>query len=438
MQNFEVVFAIKRAFIIGVLSLCCFTSCDVKKNIYNFSVSQNVIVDTVSVKNIKLYIETSASMRGYVNANFAGSYPLKDVVPIMVTDLNNHFGVETELITISDRQQKFPYSKDRFFEQLRSGSIFRGKSSKLQHIFSDVISKTEAGEVSILITDCIPDLGRVNTQTEGSKVTNHIYRTIAGNQSYSAAVFQYKSDFNGTYYYNRNNNDGVSQRKRPYYNETLTNRPFYVWVFGDQLLVSKILEANKIKEYENAHVYNMQSQQIPSGILKYPSSGKISINTEDQSLLIKEVDARRPALYTIGLDASKLSKVHQEKLLDTLIYEIDPVFMNESVQFLIQEKEDLLSEDIAHKPAIQNASYTHFLQVRLSDFDLSTEQFNINIINNEPQWIQEASIEDDLGMTVNDLENKTFGFDFISNAFAKAYSAKDPLLQFKFTKQQPQ
>lgn len=426
----------KRNLVIAIASLYFLTSCDVK-SIYNFSVSEPAVLDTVSVEHIKLYIETSASMRGYVNTNVAGSYPLKDVVPNIVTDLDNHFGLETQLITISDRQQKFPYSKNRFFEQLSSGNIFKGKSSKLQHIFSDVISKTEAGEVSILISDCIPDLGRVDTQTEGTRITNHIYGTTSVKQSYSAAVFQYKSDFNGTYYYNRNNNDGVSQRKRPYYDETLTNRPFYIWVFGDQLLVSKILEANKIKGYDRVHVYNMAPQKIAAGLLKNPSSGRISINPESQSLLIKEVDARTPALFTIGLDAKRLSLVQQDKLKDTAIYNVNPVFMEEHIAFSVQEKDALLSKDIKYKSKIQSSRYSHFLEVIVSDFALDTEQFNIDIYNKEPLWIKDANLKDDLGIMSSALQHKTYGFDFISNAFAKAYTAKTPLLQFTFTKQQP-
>ncbi|MGB0949918.1 MAG: hypothetical protein ACPGU0_07430, partial [Marinirhabdus sp.] len=61
------------------------------KNSYELSVEQQTKVDTLHVQQINLYLETSASMRGYVNANVAGSYPLKDVVPFMVTDLNNAF-----------------------------------------------------------------------------------------------------------------------------------------------------------------------------------------------------------------------------------------------------------------------------------------------------------------------------------------------------------
>jgi|GEM_PF-1992894 len=423
--------------IIGVFSLLCYASCtDTEKNIYKFSTSKTTLIDTSDVKEIKLYLETSASMKGYVNSNVAGTYPLKDLLPFMVTDLDNHFGVETNLITISDKQKQFPYSKDRFFEQLRSGGIFTGKSSKLQNIFSSVISETKSGEVSILITDCIPDLGKINTKTEGSKITSHIYTAIASNKSLGVAVFQYKSDFNGTNYFNRKNNDGVTQSKRPFYNETLNNRPFYVWILGDQALVAKVLFTNLIKGYDAAHAYNILFQNIESGLLKNPKSGKISINIEKQTLLIKEIDGKRPALFTVGLNGSLFAEIQQKQLLDTANYKIAPAYIQESMQFTIKEKEELLMEQIKDKSEIQNASYTHFVQATLNDFDLETIQFSISIFNKEPQWIQDASLADDVGIASNLLEGKTFGFSFITEAFNKAYPATEPQIQFTLTKQE--
>ncbi|WP_346882856.1 hypothetical protein [uncultured Algibacter sp.] len=423
-----------RWLFIGVLFLFCLTSCT-DKNIYTFSTSQSVIVDTLEVKGIKLYLETSASMRGYVNSNVAGTYPLKDVVPFIVTDLDNHFDVETKLITISDRQKQFPYSKDRFFEQLRSGRIFTGKSSKLQNIFTDVISKTKRGEVSILISDCIPDLGNINTKTEGSKITSHIYPVIKANSSLGVAVFQFKSDFNGTYYYNRKNNNGVVQSKRPYYKETLNNRPFYIWVFGEQALVTKVLSTNIIKDYNASHAYNISLSEMNAGLLEKHKSGKIAINTDKQTLLIKEIDAKRPAIFTIGIDGGKLSEVQQEQLLDSKRYTIMPDHIAESLELVVKDKATLLSEKIKDKSEIQNSKYTHFIQPTLNDFELETTEFSINIFNKEPQWINKTSLDDDVGVSIDALEHKTFGFNFITYAFAKAYPATAPQIQFILTKQ---
>jgi len=419
----------------SLLFLFCFASCSSDKNIYTFSTSQSVVVDTLEVKNIKLYLETSGSMRGYVNSNVAGTYPLKDVVPFMVTDLDNHFNIKTKLITISDRQQQFPYSKDRFFELLRSGRIFTGKSSKLQNIFTNVISKTKTGEVSILISDCIPDLGKINTKTEGSKITSQIYASIAVNKLLGAAVFQYKGDFNGTYYYNRNNNNGVAQSKRPYYKETLNDRPFYVWVFGEKTLVTKMLSTNIIKEYNAFHTYNISLSEMDAGLLKKPKSGKIAINTEKQTLLIKEIDTKRSAVFTIGIDGGKLSEVQQEQLLDSTRYTIMPEHISESLELVVKDKVTLLSEQIKNKSEIQNSKYTHFIQPTLYDFEFETTQFSINIFNKEPQWISKTSLEDDVGVSTNALEHKTFGFNFITDAFAKAYPATAPQIQFILTKQ---
>jgi hypothetical protein len=435
MDNNHFYVPFKLAFLIAVLMLLCFTSCSDGKSIYTFSKSQQPVVDTIAVQEIKLYLETSASMRGYVNSNVSGTYPLKDIVPNMVTDLDNHFDLKTKLITISDRQHKFPYSKVSFFEQVRSGRIFTGKSSKLQNIFSIVISETNTGAVSILISDCIPDLGRINTKTEGSKITNHIYSIVSANKTLGVAVFKYKSDFNGTFYYNSNNNDGVAQSKRPFYKQTLNNRPFYVWVFGNHTAVKKVLATNTIKGYDMAHAYNMPFNTTEAGLLKNPKSGKISINPEKGTLLIKEIDAERPALFTIGLNGKSLSKVQQEQLLDTTNYKVIPSYIQESITFNLKQKEALLSEDIKDKSEIQNGDYTYFIQPALSDFDLQTQKFSINIFNKQSSWIKNTNLIDDIGIAADALEGKTFGFEFITDAFANAYPAKQPQITFTLTKQ---
>ncbi len=421
--------------LLSIIFVFSTTSCS-DKNVYELSTEQETPVDTLGLLGVNFYLETSASMRGYVNSNVPGNYPLKDLMPFIVTDFDNTFAIESNLYTISDKQQKYRYSKAKFFDQLRAGKVFTGKSSKLQNIFADVISATGNGTVSILITDCIPDLGKINTKTEGSKITSQLYNHLVGNKSLGVAVFKYSSNFNGTHYFNRENNNGVPQSKRPFYNQILNDRPFYIWVFGEPTLVTKVLSKNIIKTYQAAHTYNLPLQKMEVGLLKYPKSGKISITPEKNTILIKEIEAKRPATFTIGLDLKELSDLQKNQLLDSLNYEVYPKYIAETISLIIKDKNTLLLEKIKDKSVIESSSYTHFVQPTLYDFNVGTEKIYFKNFNKEAEWINDTDLEDDVDISKSDLENKTFGFQFITKAFSRAFSAENASLQLTLTKQE--
>ncbi len=430
------IFNITSYFSISIVFFVAFSGCSSDKNAYRFSIKQEAEVDTLHLKTINIFLETSVSMKGYVNSNVYGNYPLKDVLPFMVTDLNTTFNLKSNLYTISDKQRKVTYSNTIFFNKLRSGSLFNGKSSKLQNIFTDIIDETASETVSILITDCIPDLGNVNTMTEGSKITSHIYNSIAGKKSLGVAVFKYDSDFNGTHYFNRLNNKGAPITKRPFYNKILENRPFYVWFFGDKILVRKILSKNVLKEYNASQGYNLSGSLVNAGLLDKPKSGKISVNSKTNRIIIKSVEQKKTAMFTLGMDLSNMSYLQKEQFLDTLNYEVYPSYMNNGIGFKVKDKKTLLSEKIKDKSAIENTSYTHFIQPTLYEFDLEAETVSINIHNRELRWVSSSNITDDVDVSEAELEHKTFGFSFITDAFKKAFPEKSPKLQIILKKQQ--
>src|SRR5690606_2488442 len=108
------------------------------------------------------------------------------------------------------------------------------------NIFGEIINNTEGGTINILITDCIVDLGDYEAFSEGGLVTEAIYRELLKKENMGIGVFKYLSDFNGTYYFDRNNTGGRNEKSRPFFNTTLHKRPLYVWVFGQNSLVKDL------------------------------------------------------------------------------------------------------------------------------------------------------------------------------------------------------
>ena len=406
-----------------------------EKTSYKFLVDEHENdIDTLQIKQVNVFVETSASMKGYVNSNASGNYPLKDVIPFLVTDIDNTFQLKSNLFTISDKERRFNYSKNSFFNQLAKGQLFTGKSSKLHHVFTSVIATAKEETISILITDGIPDLGTLNTDSQGSKIESHIYESLVVNKELGVALFKYHSDFNGTHYFNKRNNDGVYYKKRPFYNIQLKNRPLYVWVFGNKSLVSKLLSKPIFKAYKEAHSYNLPLAINKSGLLKYPKSGKIAINEKKNTVTIQEIGPKKPARFVIGLDLNKQPDVIIKGIQDGE-YNITPKYLEELIKVKVLNKGQLYSYKIKDKSIIENSGFTHFVQLTIKDFDLMTQEIKISKSNATPLWLKTTSINNDIKISTQDLEHKTYGFNYIINAFDRAYNNDSPQLQWTFTKQ---
>ena len=413
------------------------SSCS-KPSVYTLSKTQSIKIDTLQIENIDFYLETSASMKGYINTNISGTYSLKDVVPFLITDLEKNYDLETTLHTISDESRAYPNSKNVFFNQLREGSLLNGKSSKLQRVFRDVISNTKDNSLSFLVSDCIVDLGNTDSMAEGSLVTNEIYQNLIHEEEMGIAVFKYLSDFNGDYYYDRKNTGARNISKRPYHGTVLTNRPFYIWVFGHKNRVRDLVYKNIIKGYSQSHMYNISLDEIKYDLLEHPKSGKIAVNPDKKNLLIKEIDKKRPAKFTIALKAGNQKNSIHQIISTAKNYRVTPSFLENSITIEVKDAVTLLSEKIPNKSYISNAGYSHFIQPKLTDFDTSVDDVKIHLINETPSWINEATIDDDFGIPATQLEYKTFAFKYITSAFEKAFVDDNSLLEFTLTKQQKQ
>ncbi|WP_299243784.1 hypothetical protein [uncultured Aquimarina sp.] len=401
---------------------------------YEFKPYQKPIKGKRTVERVDFFMETSASMKGYVNSQVAGNYPLKEIIPFLITDLNTMYPDSVQLYTVTDRPNKYIRSTQQFEDQLSKGTILGGRSSKLQHVFGHAIDAITENSVSILISDCIPDLGNNNTKANSSKITTKIYKHLIKKENFGVAVFQYLSDFNGTYYYDRLNTGSRNQRNRPYYDLILKNRPFYIWVFGNQHSVKELISKDIFDNYQQSHFYNILMNDIAYELLETPKKGKVSINSENNLLRIKEVSEKRPVQFTIGINLDHQPKGVQEQFINPNNYTIEPEFLQETTSLDIVDK-SIFSKKGTPKSLVGLQQFTHFLQPTFHDLDRETENISITLYNKTPSWITQANLTDDLEINVDDLEFKTFGFNTITKAFDRAFKGKnDTLIHFTFTK----
>ena len=421
-----------QLFIISITLAVLLTSCN-DEYVFQLIPYQEREPSKTAIEKIDFYLETSVSMKGYVNPSAVGDYPLKDIVPYLITDLDNRYDDITSIYTITNKPKEFTGSRDEFYMQLRKGALLGGRSSKLQHVFGSIIDSIQPNSVSILVSDCILDLGSENVLTQGSLVTTKIYKHLTNKRNIGVAVFKYLSDFNGTYYYDRKNTGSTNLRRRPFYNVILKKRPFYIWVMGDKEAVRTLLSEHILEGYDKAYTYNIAMDDVPYTLLEEPKSGKIVLNPENHTVLIKEAAKNFPAQFAIGLNFENSPSFFEPLFMDTSNYEITPAHLDESI--LLEPKNKQLQNK--KKPSLLLSSgYTHFLQSSFMDLDPNTKEVTIRINNALPVWYDSTNLTDDLGVSAVALEHKTFAFKFITDAFEKTFRTREPLLEFKLVKQQ--
>ncbi|WP_394747108.1 hypothetical protein [Spongiimicrobium salis] len=389
--------------------------------------------NTTSNPQINFYLETSLSMKGYVNTDVAGDYKLKDIVPYLITDLESKFSA-IDLYTITDKPLKYTRNLSDFYNALRKGEIFTGKSSRLHQIFQQMVEDVDSASVNIVISDCILDFGDEDNLAEGGLLTHGIYQKLG--TEVSAAVYKYTSDFNGNWYYDRKNTGGLNSPDlpKPYENIILHNRPFYIWVIGRQENLKEIISSGIIKDYDDAHFYNIDYTDIPVHLLSHPRKGKIFINTEQQQLTVNEVSKDRPILFTLGLDLSTLPNSLRNTAYLSKIIHISPAYLEQYAT--IEMFDEVSFTSVKNYEKVQGQIYknklSHFITISFTTLNENDTHFKLDFSNKQPSWIKDSHLEDDYQKSTDSLEGRTFALNRITDAFEERYNDIQ-LMEIQFT-----
>lgn len=164
-----------------------------------YEITESIEPYEPAISAVNIYLEASYSMKGFVEQiNPNDDYTLITKVPYLITDCRTKLKAPQELYRfVTDTPEHYTESDKEFKSQLWNGTTFTGKSSKLQNILRSVIDSTNSNELTIFISDCILDLGGGLTLKKRSRVTTEINDLLSDKEDFSAALFQYYSDFKG-------------------------------------------------------------------------------------------------------------------------------------------------------------------------------------------------------------------------------------------------
>lgn len=381
---------------------------------------------------IKLYIENSGSMSGYVN----GLTQLKDMIQNLLVDLKYIYDEQNiEIYFINSKIYASPIKAEvvDFADKLSPFSIKIGQtgSSDLNDIFRQITSETDENSISILVSDFIYSIkGKETVQLLGQQqaLTKNVFLTAdKKGQKLTTNVYQFYSDFNGKYY-DYNDDSALLKAKRPY----------YLAVIGQQNSVNLFTDKigpkfNKYKGYSNEYLltaedfkvtdYTVLTSTLNIGRIKQ-IRGK-DINNQVRQIEVED-NGRGATTFqmAIAVNLSSLA-VTNNYIADITNYELknDDYSLveigeieDENIVFSNGEKHPISKTDLSHMPF--NATHAFVFQSTTPN----SGYLNFRLKNNIPSWVKESSLIDDTDLTTNqEKQNKTFGLNYLINGISEAY-----------------
>lgn len=188
-----------------------------------------------SLSIVKVYVENSGSMDGYVNGNTEFKTDLFNVLKLIggeiPGDIDKHF-INDSIIKANITDNQFSNGMSVTLFQQMGGT--RG-TSNIAELIAKVIKGNKSGEVSIFISDCVfdpqssPDIEKRLSQQK-TTIQSAINNKLKSDVEFSVVVYKLMSSFTGTYY----------NKVRPHTSLRNEQRPYYMWFFGDACQLAKV------------------------------------------------------------------------------------------------------------------------------------------------------------------------------------------------------
>lgn len=393
------------------------------QNVATPSSSSEQVQQELPAPTIKVYVENSGSMYGYVKGttdfeNAVYSY-LSD---IQLADLGEKVANSAknvlELNYINSKVIKHTPDIEEFIKKLEPAEFrLRGGNmgtSDMSDILKTILSQITDNEIAIFVSDCILSPGsKYQTRDNADEylvsnsigVKNNFYGKISECQDFSVVVLRLISQFNGTYYNKFDEKTTIN-----------ANRPYYIWLMGNRSNLKKVMNEVGVDKIKGSGVQNiyMASKPIKSlsyGILPQQSIGNFKpdpANTKTSVLKAKPVRTGGNTSFqlSIGVDFSELLLPDE--------YLTNPE--NFSVSNMAYELEIVKNKNI-------QSSYTHILKLNLTEPIINKGIVKITLNNSKPTWVEEYTDEVGLDINAEGAMEKTYGLKYLIGGVYDAYAS---------------
>lgn len=274
---------------------------------------------SVPCKKLKVYLENSLSMDGY----------LKEHTLFKTNLLNITFAAVRA--TEADTTALFHYCKSLFpftdcigaFADKATDKKFEDedrKTTNTEKIMKDIIAGTKGNEVSLFFSDCVYS----PPKTDSSVVNNldllrgamqrAIGDKLKADPTFSVLLYRFTSTFDGKYWDINDHDVDLTGKERPY----------FVWVFGRREHLSKIYREMAKENRES--VGSKAPLQCYAAFATVPvraeiGTGDVYERCDSSRWHIAAVENREQLGFSLSVDLTSLP-VSPDMLLDTASYDI--------------------------------------------------------------------------------------------------------------------
>lgn len=369
---------------------------------------------------IKVYIENSGSMDGYVEGvtefeNAVYSY-LSD---LQLSDLGAK-GTETaknqlDLYYINSKVIKQKSDIEEFIKNLEPYT-FKVKggnrgTTDLSDIVGTVLDATGKNEVSIFVSDCIFSPGKRYRKNDNADeylmsqqigITNHMAEKLNEDKDFGVVIMRLLSNFSGRYY----NKFDVPT--------TINNqRPYYICLFGNKNYLKKIFDEIDVSKIKGSGVRNIfitycENDNIDYSILPTAGTGKIKVDKNNPRTTITSAKpdnrgGQRSLKIAVGMDLSE-SLLPDEYVCDPANYAIS----NKAYSIEVQ--------------ATPSHQYSHVAKLVLDNPKISKGRIDVTLMKRMPAWVEAYSDNDGLNIKADNAMEQTYGLKYFIGGFFDAYS----------------
>lgn len=372
-----------------------------------------------------LIMDNSGSMKGYMDfASKANAAEFRDAKRTAISTLsaildNVASATGIEPVTICGGKER---GHKAFFTAFQNSTLFGGQTTQLSDMMGKAAEMAGDSAVVGIFTDLVLSEGKKATlrsidynkhHLEDLKSEIHSVATQLRDKGLEVSIVRYLSDFNGSYYYNyqENRSDSLIDRR-------MKNRPYYLMLIGQADRLNAL--TTQCLKLDGAEVFSTMCDDAPRYAAQ-PFTIKETkpwlIGAPDSASLNEPV-----TLWTTGDLGSEQSQF-------TITFtKIDiPCFASPDLRGEVIT-ENTLSD-------VRKISDTEWLLV-LQPFDKLPGQGEVefNLISDKILWTDDTrSMEDDCDIKMQDMEGKTWGLSNFIAGLIEAYEIDTtPYVNAKF------
>ncbi|MBR0500647.1 MAG: hypothetical protein IJJ72_06590 [Bacteroidales bacterium] len=377
---------------------------------------------------IKIFIENSGSMNGYINDDSEFQTAIKKMVVL----LKHYYGdnsLQLYYVNKNTYKQAIPagVSPEDFVDKMLDKSSFTGANSgehgntNLNDIIGLVLDETDDDCVSILISDYIYSVGNTKVASValagcGVETMGHFLDKSKKLPSLSTLIIQLASTFRGNYwdYVNPNSHPHRLNCKRPYYMCVVGSAP----VVDDFFSHIKVDEMDGFKEKLLLSTVNLSETRY-AVLSALGRKGKFVVRGQDKKEIANADFTKHGGefQFAVGMDLSEfpLTESEKENISNYCI-------TNGKYEIVRVEPIDPYSVTYpSDKQSIRDNNLTHMAIIRATGLPIVDCSIKINM--ELPSWVSSDSSIDDRSIDTDiDEQSKTFGIEYFIKGIFEAYS----------------